>query len=94
MAGVIHQGSVSILPARLLGWGGYEDVDPILQSADQVDILVLGTGAELKPLPDEFQSCLETVGIGVEWMATPAACRTYNLLLAEGRRVAAVLFPI
>jgi uncharacterized protein len=37
---------------------------------------------------------LEEAGMGVEAMASPAACRTYNVLLAEGRRVALALLPV
>ena len=37
---------------------------------------------------------IEDVGVGVEVMSSPSACRTYNVLLSEDRRVAAALFPI
>jgi uncharacterized protein len=42
----------------------------------------------------EGRARLEAAGSGVELMATPSACRTYNVLLAEGRRVAAALMPV
>jgi len=37
---------------------------------------------------------LEEIGIGVEVMSSPSACRTYNILLSEGRRIAAALLPV
>ena len=40
------------------------------------------------------RAALEAAGAGVELMATPSACRTYNVLLAEGRRIAAALIPV
>ena len=55
------------------------------------EIVLLGTGARLE-FPDRaLLAPLTRVGIGVEVMDTPAACRTYNLLLAEGRNVVAAL---
>ena len=57
------------------------------------DVLLLGTGARQRfPHPRLYRS-LTDAGIGVECMDTPAACRTYNILVAEDRRViAAILF--
>jgi uncharacterized protein len=45
-------------------------------------------------VPGPAREALIGAGIGVEVMATPAACRTYNVLLAEGRRVAAALIAL
>jgi uncharacterized protein len=57
------------------------------------DVLLLGTGAKQRfPHPRLFRALTET-GIGLECMDTPAACRTYNILVAEDRKViAAILF--
>jgi len=41
-----------------------------------------------------MRAALEAAGSGAELMSTPSACRTYNVLLAEGRRVAAALMPV
>lgn len=58
------------------------------------NIVILGTGGkQIFPSPALYGSLLEQ-GIGIEIMNTPAACRTYNLLMAEGRAVAAALFMI
>ena len=57
-------------------------------------MLFVGTGAEIAHLPRELRSTLDEAGIGVEVMNSPAACRTYNVLLSEGRRVAMALVPV
>jgi uncharacterized protein len=68
-----------------------EQVTELVALAPQV--LLLGTGRRaLLPRPT-LMLPFGRLGIGVEIMSTPAACRTYNLLLAEGRRVVAVLMP-
>ncbi len=64
---------------------------PLKALAGEIDVLVVGTGARLVPLAGEFRRELRAAGIGVEIMNTPAACRTYNILVAEGRRVAAAV---
>ncbi len=48
----------------------------------------MGTGVEIAHIPKDLRRDLEAAGIGVEVMNSPAACRTYNVLVAEGRRVA------
>jgi len=57
----------------------------------QPDILLIGTGSKLVLLSPEIYGELINLGIGVEVMDTRAACRTYNALSAENRRVAAAL---
>lgn len=55
------------------------------------DVLLIGTGAEMVLIPSEIYGELINHGIGVEIMDTGAACRTYNALSAENRRVVAAL---
>ncbi len=58
------------------------------------EVVLLGTGARLKlPRVDCYRSLIEA-GIGLEVMDTGAACRTYNILMSDGRRVAAALLII
>jgi uncharacterized protein len=57
-------------------------------------VLFVGTGAEIAHVPPAFRAALEAAGPGVEAMASPAACRTYNVLLSEGRRVGLALLPV
>lgn len=63
-----------------------------LLSPNNFDVLLIGTGAEIYFPPPDIFSAWEDRHIGVEIMNTGAACRTYNLLVAEDRRVAALLF--
>jgi uncharacterized protein len=65
------------------------DFDPLV--AVKPDLVVLGTGPKQQfPIPALYQALVKA-GIGLEIMNTPAACRTYNILLSEGRKVAAAL---
>ncbi|MGI3171563.1 Mth938-like domain-containing protein [Pseudooceanicola sp. C21-150M6] len=92
--GKLEQGALLVTADAVQIWGGYGDLDRLLALVGQADVLFVGTGAEMAPLPAAFRSTLEEAGLGVEPMATPAACRTYNVLLSEGRRVAAALMPV
>ncbi|MEM9144638.1 MAG: Mth938-like domain-containing protein [Pseudomonadota bacterium] len=71
-----------------------ETVETLAALAPEIDVLLVGMGAEVAPLPAAIRVALETAGIGVEVMATPSACRTYNVLLSEGRRVACALTAV
>ncbi|MCC1491604.1 Mth938-like domain-containing protein [Cognatishimia sp. F0-27] len=75
-------------------WGGLEDLDALLALAGQIDVLFVGMGAEIAHLPAGLRSRLEDAGLGVEVMGSPAACRTYNVLLSEGRRIALAVLPV
>ncbi|MDJ0824952.1 MAG: Mth938-like domain-containing protein [Rhodobacter sp.] len=94
VGGEVHQGPVLVLPTGTRAWGGYDDLAPLTAIAAQIDVLFVGTGAETANPPAAFRTALETAGIGVEPMASAPACRTYNVLLSEGRRVAAALLPV
>ncbi len=60
-------------------------------SQPEIELLLIGTGAQMQFVEDQTRQALRARGIASEIMDTGAACRTYNVLLAEGRRVAAVL---
>jgi uncharacterized protein len=94
VGGVVHRGPLLLLPAGVGPWGGFEDLDAILEQRAAIDVLLVGMGAEIRPLPAETRARLEGAGIGVDIMASPPACRTYNVLLGEARRVAAALIPV
>jgi uncharacterized protein len=57
-------------------------------------LLVLGCGARAVFVPPDKRAVLKAAGLGLEVVDTGSACRIYNVLLAEGRRVAAVLIPL
>jgi len=94
IGGQVFEGPVWTSPAGPMSWGGYGDTDPLVQLAGDIDILFVGTGAETAHVPRDFRETLEAAGVGVEAMNSPAACRTYNVLLAEGRRMALALIPV
>jgi uncharacterized protein len=58
------------------------------------EVVLLGTGAKLRFPPPACLAPLSRAGVGVEVMDTAAACRTYNILAADGRRVVAGLLMI
>jgi uncharacterized protein len=55
------------------------------------ELVLLGTGRRLRFPPPALTRCLADARVGIEVMDTPAACRTYNILGGEGRRVLAAL---
>ena len=60
---------------------------------DRIELLLLGCGRRMAPPPSGLRQALRQAGIVLEVMDTGAACRTYNVLLSEERRVAAALLP-
>ena len=91
----VHRGPLLILPAAgVLPWKGFYDTALILAEAGRLDVLFVGTGAEMAFLPPGFRAVMDDAGLGVEPMPTPAACRTFNVLLSEGRRVGLALIPV
>ena len=88
VGGVVFQGSMLTGATGTSAWGGFEDIAPLLALAGEVDVLFLGTGTEITYIPAALREALEQAGLGFEVMNLPSACRTYNVLLAEGRRTA------
>jgi uncharacterized protein len=101
VAGTRHEGSLLVMPERTLPWRvdtlaavTVESMAPITQADPAVELLILGCGPKFALAPSSLRDALRAHGIVVEAMATPAACRTYNVLLAEDRRVAAALIAV
>ena len=94
VAGHVLRGPCLITPWDAGPWDGYDDLAAPLSLADRIDVLFVGTGTSIAHVPAAFRQALEGQGIGVEVMASPTACRTYNVLLGEGRRVAVALLPV
>ena len=100
-AGMSHRGSILCLPSGVHGW---EPADPLaltpgdferaLAEAASIEILLLGMGRELRPLPAALRQAFRDVRIAADPMSTGAAVRTYNVLLAEDRAVAAALLAV
>ncbi|MBT8155409.1 Mth938-like domain-containing protein [Epibacterium ulvae] len=94
IGGKVHHGAVITSPNGTVAWEGYEDSEKLLALAGEIDVLFVGTGAEIAHLPTALRNALEGAGVGVETMNSPAACRTYNVLLSEGRRIAMAALPV
>jgi len=94
IAGEVVHGPMICGAQGTLTWGGFVDLDTVLGLKGTVDVIFVGTGAEVAHLPEDFVDALAEVGIAAEGMATPAACRTYNVLLSEGRRIALAVLPV
>ncbi|MSP68452.1 MAG: hypothetical protein EXQ96_10285 [Alphaproteobacteria bacterium] len=101
VAGIIYQGSVIVLPEATRPWAvaAFAQVTlPALRDAFTADpapeIALLGCGKGSAMLAAEVRDGLRALGLAVETMDTGAACRTFNVLLAEGRRVAAALIAL
>ncbi len=96
-----HDGHLLLLPDRVVEWPVDAAAGPTLENLaalERIDppaeILLLGLGARAPLLPFELRRALGGWGLSVESMPTPAACRTFNLLLAEERRVVAALIAM
>lgn len=100
-ADMSHRGSILCLPSGIHGWEPADaarldaaDFAKILAEARDIEILLVGMGPELRPLPRELRAALKEAGIASDPMSTGAAVRTYNVLLAEDRAVAAALIAV
>ena len=96
VAGVIYKKPILVFPKRTIEWpGGVPDETGLAAVIDDgaIELLLLGLGRRVAPVPAALRQALKAHGISVEPMDTGAACRTYNVLVAEDRRVAAGLLP-
>ena len=101
IAGVRHGGSVLVFPARTEAWPVADmarlepgDLRAVADAGPDVDLLLLGAGQGPAALPAAVAEAMRAAGVAVEVMDTGAACRTFNVLLAENRRLAAALIAI
>ncbi|MGP4726413.1 Mth938-like domain-containing protein [Agrobacterium deltaense] len=100
-ADMSHRGSLLLLPSGIYGW---EPVDAkeltvghfekVLAEAQDIEVLLIGTGDGMRVLPKELRAAFKEVGISVDPMSTGAAVRTYNIMLSESRAVAAALIAV
>jgi len=95
-----HSGAILLMPEGLVrAWAvtTVETLDetaigPLLELAPEV--VLLGTGERQRMLPSRLVRVFAGRGLGLDAMDTRAACRTYNILMTEGRKVLAALLPI
>ena len=88
------EGPLLLLPSGVTPWTGLEDHAPLLAAVGDVDVLFLGTGDEIAHAPAPLRAAIEEAGIGLEVMASPTACRTFSVLLGEGRRIGLAALPV
>ena len=100
-ADMSHRGSLLCLPSGIWAWPVTrpEEIDEaalqaVFAAADDVDLLLIGTGRAAWVAPEALRWRLRELGVGVDVMPTAAAVRTYNILQGERRRVAAALIAV
>lgn len=100
-AGMSHRGSILCLPSGIYAWSAGDaaaltarDFQRVLAEAGSIGFLLLGAGRAVSFPPQEVRSAFAAAAVGLEIMDTGAACRTYNILLAERRPVAAALIAV
>jgi uncharacterized protein len=100
-ADMSHRGSIVCLPSGIHGWlaGSADTLTPedfalAIAEAGGIDVMLIGLGSEPRPLPRAVKDALKAAGLGHDVMTTGAAVRTYNVLVAEDRNVAAALIAV
>ena len=100
-ADMSHRGSILALPSGIRAWRissiaelTEEAAVPIFAEGDALELLLLGTGVEVTAVPEWLRNRLREAGIRLDVMQTGAAARTYNILLAENRKVGAAMIAV
>jgi uncharacterized protein len=101
VAGDWRPGSLLILDDVARDWAAtslaaltMDDFADVLANRAAVEFVLLGTGLTQALPPRAIRDGLKAAGVGLEFMSTEAAARTYNILASEGRRVAAALIAV
>ena len=99
VSGATQRGPILVFPDRIMPWAAaspamitWESLTPVIEHGG-VEILLLGLGRQAGTMAGSLRSALRRVGIALEPMDTGAACRTFNVLVAEDRHVVAALIP-
>lgn len=101
ISGKVWQQAVLVMPHGVHLWTAQDvasitadSFEPLFSALQSVEILLIGCGQRMALVSPTVRAALREKGIGTDLMDTGAACRTYNVLMAEDRRVAAALFPV
>ncbi|GGB54184.1 membrane protein [Roseibium aquae] len=93
-----HRGSILCVPSGIYGWAPNKPADldlkafeKVFEEQEEIEVLLVGTGNDLVPLPADLKAAFREAGIMADSMSTGAAVRTLNVLLSEDRAVAAAL---
>jgi uncharacterized protein len=99
VSGVRHHGPILVLPTATAHWQALSvaNIDGVSLAttlrAANISLCLVGCGLRTEQLPHGLREVLRDAGVSVDTMETGAACRTYNMLVSEGRAVAAALIP-
>ncbi len=100
-ANMSHRGSLLCVPSGIYGWNLTDPsefdstaFERVFKEREDIEVLLVGTGKELRPLPAQLRAAFREAGILADPMSTGAAVRTFNVLLSEDRAVAAALLAV
>ncbi len=100
VSGEVYETSIIVTPEETFAWqvNDLDSIQPddfsfLIEQRERYDVFLLGVGGVMKSIPVDLRLSLKKQGVSVEFMDTGAACRTYNVLMAEGRRVLCALLP-
>lgn len=99
--GTLYPSAIIVMPEQIMVWdfsGAFADLSEesfssLFPFSETIDVFLLGAGAQGAFMPPALRQSLKDRGLKADVMDSGAACRTYNVLMAEGRRVAAALLP-
>ncbi len=102
VSGQVYDGAIIVFQDKTINWGvsknvkdlSEDDFSALTEKADDIDVILLGTGKTLIFPEPALKKQLKDLSLHIESMDSGAACRTYNVLMAEGRRVVAALLPL
>jgi uncharacterized protein len=100
-AGMSHRGSLLCFPDGIWAWPvasfpalSEAALEPVFARAETLDLFLIGTGCDPAVLPEALRARFREASLSVDAMATGAVVRTYNILLAENRRIGAGLIAV
>jgi len=100
-AGMSHQGSLLVLPSGMYRWDVSdleslkpENFDSLFAESEDIDFLLLGTGVTMNRPPKLIVEMFAKKNMPLDFMSTGSAVRTYGVLLAEKRKVAAAFIAV
>jgi uncharacterized protein len=100
-ADMSHRGSLLCLPTGMFAWDVTSPAEitlaslaPVLAVADQIDVLFIGLGKDIAAIDPAIRTAFRERSVIIEAIATGGALRTYNVLMAEHRAVAAALIAV
>ena len=101
VSGESYQGSLLVLPETTLVWArsvidglDLSELEPVLSAEPAIEVLLIGCGSAMAFIDPDLRAAAGRRGVALEPMDTGAACRTYNVLMAEDRRVAAAVIAV